>query len=124
MHGGGQGQLAVGRYLVPVILQQPRDVGVGQAVVVAAEADVVLLELNGPKRGVQLPVLVLAVRVDGPHEAHQEDDQDDDDGQDDDVELRPRDVGESRRAVVRGADGESGGHRCLDECAVGSRYGG
>ncbi|KAG8141846.1 hypothetical protein E2320_006514 [Naja naja] len=67
---------------------------------VAAEADVVLLQFDGPERSVQLPVLVLAVRVDGSHKAHQQNNQNDDDGEDDDVELSPGDVGQCRRAVL------------------------
>lgn len=108
MHGRSQGQLAIGRYLVSIILQQAGDVCVGDAVMVAAKANVVLLKLDGPKRGVQLPILVLAVHVHSTHKAHQEDHENDDDRQDDDVELRPRDIGQGGSAVVRRA----GGRRC------------
>lgn len=59
------------------------------AVVVAAEADVVLLQLNGPEGCVELAVAVLAVRVHAAHEAHQQHQKNDDHSQDDDIELRP-----------------------------------
>lgn len=99
----GERQLAVGRRLVGLVLQQPRHVGVGDAVVVAAEADVVLLQLNGPEGGVQLAVLVLPVRVHATDEAQQQQHHQDDDGQDDDVKLRPGDLGQPGGGVVRGA---------------------
>lgn len=56
---------------------------------VAAEADVVLLQLDGPEGGVELAVLVLPVGVHSPHEAQQQKHHQNDDGQDDDVVLRP-----------------------------------
>lgn len=56
---------------------------------VAAEADVVLLQLNGPKGCVEFPIAVLAIRIHASDEAHEENDYHDDDGEDDDVELRP-----------------------------------
>jgi len=71
--------------------------------VVAAEADVVLLELDGPEGSVELAVLVLPVGVDAAHEAQQEQHHQDDHGQDDDVELGPGHLGPRRRGVVRGA---------------------
>lgn len=70
---------------------------------IAAEANIVLLELNGPKRRVELAVLVLAVGVDPAHEAQQQQHHENDDGQDDDVELGPGDFGERGCGVVRGA---------------------
>lgn len=70
---------------------------------VTAEADVVLLQLDGPKGRVELAVLVLAVGVDPSHKAQQQQHHQDDDGKDDDVELRPGDLGEGGRCVVRGA---------------------
>lgn len=99
----GERQLTVGCRLVGLVLQQPRHVSVGDAVVVAAEADVVLLQLNGPEGGVQLAVLVLPVRVDAADEAQQQQHHQNDDGQDDDVELRPGDLGQPGGGVVRGA---------------------
>lgn len=70
MHGCRQRQLPVWCDFVAVVFQEPRDVGVGYAVVVAAKADIVLFELNGPKRGVEFSVLILTVHVDSTHEAH------------------------------------------------------
>ncbi len=71
------------------------------AVVVAAEADVVFLQLNGPKRGIEFPIAVLAIRIHASNEAHEENDHHDDDGQDDDVKLRPGHYCQGRgRAVV------------------------
>lgn len=69
---GGESQLAVGRHLVGLVLQQARYVSVGNAVMVTAEADVVLLQLNGPERSVELAVLVLSVGVHSSHEAQQQ----------------------------------------------------
>lgn len=56
---------------------------------VAAEADVVLFELDGPEGGVKFAVLVFTVHVDAPHKAHEHYHQHNDDRQDDDVELGP-----------------------------------
>lgn len=72
MDGSGQGELPVGRNLAAVILQQPGDVGVGDAVVVAAEADVVLFQLDGPKRSVELAVLILSIHVHPAYETHEQ----------------------------------------------------
>lgn len=96
-------QLPVGHHLVRLILQQARHVGVGNAVMVTAEADVVLLQLNGPERGVEFAVLVLPVHVDPSHEAQQQHHHQDDDGKDDDVELLPGHLRQGRGGVVRGA---------------------
>lgn len=68
----GESQLAVGRHLVGLVFQQARHVSVGNAVMVTAEADVVLLQLNGPERSVELAVLVLSVGVHSSHEAQQQ----------------------------------------------------
>lgn len=100
---GGERQLAIGRHLVGLILQQARHIGVGDAVVVAAEADVVLFQFDGPEGGIQLAVLVLPVRVHASHEAQQHQHHQDDDGQDDDVELRPGDLCQGGGGVVGGA---------------------
>lgn len=56
---------------------------------VAAETDIVFLELDGPKGGIEFPVLVFPVHVHGPHEPHQQHHHNDDDCQDDDVKLGP-----------------------------------
>lgn len=56
---------------------------------VAAETDVVLLEFNGPKGGIQLPVLIFAVCVDSTHKSHQQNHEDNNDSKDDDIELGP-----------------------------------
>lgn len=70
VHGSRQRQLSVRCHFIPIILQQPRNIGVGDAVVVAAEADVVLFEFNGPKRSIKFSVLILTVHVDSTHKAH------------------------------------------------------
>jgi len=62
---------------------------VWDAIVVAAEADVVLLQLNGPKRGIQFSVAVLTIRIHSSDEAHEENDDHNDDGENNDVKLRP-----------------------------------
>lgn len=67
---------------------------------VTAEADVVLLQLDGPEGRVELAVLVLPVGVDAGDEAQQQQHHQDDDGQDDDIELGPGDLGQRRRGVV------------------------
>lgn len=99
----GECQLAIGCHLVGLILQQARHVSVGNTVVVATEADVVLLQFNGPKGGIELAVLVLPVGVHASHEAQQQQHHQDDDGQDDNVELRPGDFGQGCCSVVGGA---------------------
>lgn len=99
----GERQLAVGCHLVGLVLQQARHIGVGNAVVVAAEADVVLFQFNGPEGGIELAVLVFPVGVHTSHEAQQQQHHQDDDGQDDDVELRPGDFGQGCCGVVGGA---------------------
>lgn len=116
----GECQLAVGCHLVGLVLQQARHVSVGNAVVVAAEADVVLFQFDGPEGGIELAVLVFPVGVHASHEAQQQQHHQDDDSQDDDVELRPGDFGQGRRGVVGGAaqagqqglGGGGGGARC------------
>lgn len=117
----GERQLAVGRHLVGLVLQQARHISVGDAVVVAAEADVVLFQLYGPERGVELAVLVLPVGVHASDEAQQQQHHQDDDGQDDDIELRPGDFRQGCRGVVGGAAqaGEQGlrGGRCGQRAA-------
>lgn len=67
----GECQLAIGRYFISLILQQAWHVSVGDAVVVAAEADVVLFQFNGPEGGVELAVLVLPVGVHASDKAQQ-----------------------------------------------------
>lgn len=99
----GERQLTVGRRLVWLVLQQPRHVSVWDAVVVAAKADVVLLQFNGPEGGVQLAVLVLPVCVHASDEAQQQQHHQNDDGQDDDVELCPGDLRHPSCGVVCGA---------------------
>lgn len=47
---------------------------------VAAEADVVLFQFNGPERGVELAVLVLPVRVHASYEAQKQQHHQNDDG--------------------------------------------
>lgn len=98
---------------------------------VAAEADVVLLQLNCPEGGVQLAVLVLPVRVHAADEAQQQQHHQNDDGQDDDVELCPGDLGQPGRGVVCGAaeagqQGLGGGGRARVEASScgGGRGGG
>ncbi len=99
----GERQLAVGRHFVGLVLQQARHVSVGDAVVVAAEADVVLFQFDGPEGGVELAVLVLPVGVHAPNEAQQQQHHQNDDGQDDDVELCPGDFCQGCCGVVSGA---------------------
>lgn len=112
----GEGQLAVGSHLVGLVLQQARHVRIGDAVVVAAEADVVLFQLDGPEGGVELAVLVFPVGVNPTNETQEQQHHQDDDGQDDDVELGPGDFCQGSRGVVSGAaqageKGLSGGSR-------------
>lgn len=99
----GERELAVGRRLVRFVLQQPRHVSVWDAVVVAAEADVVLFQFNGPEGGVKLAVLVLPVCVHASDEAQEQQHHKNDDCQDDDVELRPGDLCQPSCGVVCGA---------------------
>lgn len=54
---------------------------------IAAEADVIFLQLNGPERSVQFPIAILSIRIHAPDEAHEENDDNDDDGENDDVKL-------------------------------------
>lgn len=70
---------------------------------VAAEADVVLLQLDRPEGCVDLAVLVPPVGVDAACCSQQCQYQRDDDGQDDHVELSPGDRFRGRRAVGAGA---------------------
>lgn len=89
MHGCRQGQLPIGSYFIAIIFQQPWHICIGNAVMVAAETDIVFLQLNGPKGGIQFPVLVLPVHVYSPHKSHQQNHHNDDDSQNDDVKLGP-----------------------------------
>lgn len=98
-----ESELPVGGRLARLIIQQARGVCVGKAVVVAAEADVVLLQLNCPEGCVDLAVLVLAVGVDATCCSQQCQNQCDDDGQDDVLELSPGECFKGRRAVGSGA---------------------
>lgn len=96
---------------------------------VAAEADVVLFQFDGPERGIELAVLVLPVGVHASDEAQQQQHHQDDDGQDDDVELRPGDLCQSRRGVVSGAaqagqQGLGGGGGAQDSAHVAAGCGG
>lgn len=84
---------------------------------VAAEADVVLLQFNGPEGGVQLAVLVLPVRVHASDEAQQQQHHENDDGQDNDVELCPGDLGHPSCGVVCGA-AEAGQHGLGCSCSA------
>lgn len=70
MHGGRQGQLPVGSHFIAVIFQQSWHIGIGNAVMVAAETDIVFFQLDGPKGGIEFPVLVLTVHVYSPHKSH------------------------------------------------------
>lgn len=117
----GKRQLAIGRHLCCLILQQARHVSIGDAVVVAAEADVVFFQLYGPEGGVEFAVLVLSVHVHTSNEAEQHHHHQDDDGQDNDVKLGPGDFRQSRSGVVCGTaqagqqglgGGRSGGGGC------------
>lgn len=99
----GEGQLAVRCHLVGFVLQQARHVSVGDAVVVAAEADVVLFQLDGPEGGIELAVLVFPVGVNTPDKTQEQQHHQDDDSQDDDVELGPGDFSQGGRGVVSGA---------------------
>lgn len=81
---------------------------------VAAEADVVLFQFDGPKGCIELAILVLPVCVHAPDEAQQQQHHQDDDGQDDDVELCPGDFGQGcggvvSRAAQAGQEGLGGG---------------
>lgn len=102
--------MPVGGRLARLVVQQARGVCVGQAVVVAAEADVVLLQLDCPEGRVDLAVLVLAVGVDAARCSQQCQYQCDDDSQHDDVELSPGDRLGGRGAVGGGA-GQAGEER-------------
>ncbi len=99
----GECQLAVGRHLVGLVLQQAWYVSIRDAVVVAAEADVVLFQFDGPEGGVEFAVLVLPVGVHPSDEAQKQQHHKNDDGQDDDVELRPGDFRQGGSGVVSGA---------------------
>lgn len=68
----GECQLAIGSYLISLVLQQAWHIGVGDAVVVATEANVVLFQFDGPERGIELAVLVLPVGVHTSHKAQQQ----------------------------------------------------
>lgn len=70
---------------------------------VAAEADVVLFQFDGPEGRIELAVLVLPVGVHASHKAQQQHHNQNDHGQDDDVELCPGDFGQGCRGVVSGA---------------------
>lgn len=70
---------------------------------VAAEADVVLFQFNGPERGIELAVLILPVGVHPSNKTQQQHHHQDDDSQNDDVELCPGDLSESCSGVVGGA---------------------
>ena len=67
----GQCQLAIGCHLIGLVLQQARHVSVGDAVMVAAEADVVLFQFYCPERGIELAVLVLPVGVHASNKSQQ-----------------------------------------------------
>lgn len=56
---------------------------------IAAEANVVLLQLDGPEWGIQLTVLVFSVSVHATYHRQESNDDYDDDGQDNNVELVP-----------------------------------
>lgn len=100
---GGECQLAVGCHLVGLVLQQAWHVSIGDAVVVAAEADVVLFKFDGPEGGVEFAVLVFPVGVHTSDEAQQQQHHQDDDSQNDDVELCPGDFRQGCCGVVSGA---------------------
>lgn len=70
---------------------------------VAAEADVVLFQFNGPEGGIELAVLVLPVGVHASDKAQQQQHHQDDDSQNDDVELSPGDLCQGCCGVVSGA---------------------
>lgn len=114
----GECQLAIGRHLVGLVLQQARHVSVGDAVVVAAEADVVLFQFNGPEGSVELAVLVLPVGVYASDKAQQQQHHQNDDGQDDDVELRPGDFRQGRWCCQWGCSGWSTGPGWLRQCSA------
>lgn len=87
---------------------------------VTAEADVILLQLDCPERGVELSVLVLSVGINPSHKAQEQQHHQDDDSQDDDVELSPGYLGQSSCGVVSrtaqaGLKGLGGGR--YQECA-------
>lgn len=90
---------------------------------IAAEANVVLLQLDGPEWGVQLAVLIFSVSVHATYHCQESNDNYDDDGQDNDVELVPRDWSHCGGGVGGGASqaalqscGE-GGELC---CSIGA----
>lgn len=89
VHGCRQGQLPIGSHFIAIIFQQSWHVCVGNAVMVAAETDIVFFQLDGPKGSIEFPVLVLPVHVHGPHKSHQQHHHNDDDSQNDDVKLGP-----------------------------------
>lgn len=70
---------------------------------VAAEADIVLFQFNGPEGGIKLAVLVLPVCIYTSNKAQQQQHHQNDDGQDDDVELCPGDFCQCCCSVVSGA---------------------
>lgn len=58
---------------------------------IAGEANVVLLQLDGPEWGIQLAVLIFSVSVHATYHCQESNDNYDDGCQDNDVELVPRD---------------------------------
>lgn len=107
--GGGEGKLAVGRHRARVVLQQSRWVSVGDAIMVAAEADVVFFELDGPEGRIEFAVAVLTVRVDASHKAHEQHHDRNDDRQNHHIELCPGDHSERSRRGVAGWGCQAGG---------------
>lgn len=89
MHGCCQSQLPIGSHFIAIIFQQSWHVCIGNAVMVAAETDIVFFQLDGPKGGIEFPVLVLPVHIYSPHKSHQQHHHNDDDSQNDDVKLGP-----------------------------------
>lgn len=73
---------------------------------IAAEAYIVLLQLNGPERGVDLAVLVLPVSVHTTHRRHESYHHNDNDSKDDNVKLVPRELSHRGCGCVWGRAGQ------------------
>lgn len=91
---------------------------------IAAEANVVLLQLDGPERGVQLAVLVFSVSVHTTDHCQKSNDNYDDDGQDNDVELVPRERSHGGGGGVRGGAAQAAQQSCGEGgelcCSIGT----
>lgn len=81
--------MPIGSHFTTIVFQQSRHVCIGNAIMVAAETDIVFFQFNGPKGGIEFPVLVLPIHIYSPHKSHQQNYHNDDNCQNDDVKLGP-----------------------------------